>query len=614
MTIIANNQTGPLELLVAEHPIGQKLTGSELYRHTLEMLGIELAGVYIGGRCIDLIDKLGQSEKIKIVTGPCESDLGHAVQAYFKVTRKPGVLVVTSGPGGTNAATPVKDAHSDSDALILTIGQVPDEDIVMQNEPFQGAAMIEPFGYWSKWTYRITKAEEIQPVLKTAYQLSISGRPGPVVIELPSPVAQFQKAKLNPLDEVPLIDVNLSKPIVYSVVDVKPANLDDVTDALIHSKRPAMIAGNGVYNARATEYLLQVAEKGQIPFMTTLLLLGAVKQHRLNHGLPGMHGPTENNLAVHNSDVVVYIGGRLDDRVVGDPDKFAPDAKIFWIEPNYPGISPTIASRVYKVMADSKDALQYMLANLPQLEHERWISQIDVWGKKYPLPTHVPREVIEQIRKFVTMYEPKEPYITTGVGAHQMFLAEFWHFNPEQCMKMLLSSGGLGTMGTGMPFGIGAAIADPHRPVYVFNGDGSSIMDQRSKLMAWQLAQEGSLYGIKEVLFRDGTLGMVDFWQTEFWESRKTATEIRAPLRYFEKAAEQNEFAYFMADYRTNVATENRKILEYFVQHRGNAVLEVRMLPESVRPLIPAGKGVQSVRLNHSKELDPADLMVGKNW
>ncbi len=617
------NQTATSIDSLVDMSVGQEYTGSELSRRTLEMLGVNLAGAYIGGRCIDLIDKLGKSSQFRLMTGPSESDLGHALQAYFKVTRKPGVLIVTSGPGGTNAATPVKDAHSDSDALILIIGQVPNESIEMGDEPFQGAVMVEAFKHWSKWAYRIKSADEIQSVLKTAYHISTTGRPGPVVLELPSPIAQLQKARLKPLEEVPLMEVKIDKPEVYRRVTVKTASLDDVVDSLSLSQRPVGIMGGGVYNAGAAGYILPFADRVDMPIMTTLILLGAIEPHRLNRKLPGMHGPVENNLAIHNSDVVLYMGGRLDDRIIGNPERFAPDAKIFWIEPNYPGINPKLAQRVYKVEADAKEALQRLTAKLPQLGHERWLNQIDAWQLKYPLPTHVPREVIQQIRQLVTAYEPKEPFVTTGVGAHQMFLAEFWDFNPEYGMKMLLSSGGLGTMGTGMPFAVGAVLADPQRPVYVFNGDGSSIMDQRSKLMAWQLAKAGKNYGIKEVLFRDNSLGMVDFWQGEFWDERKTATALDVPDRYFKKIAEANGFGYFMVNYMPGSKYSsfwryslgrNMDTLEKFVKYRGNAVLEVRMLPQSVRPMVPAAKSVAEIRLPYDLTLDPADLLVGKNW
>lgn len=613
-----NNQPRTLEDSVNEWPIGKELTGSEIYRYTLEMLETELVGVYIGGRCIDLIDKIGKSERIKLKTGTSESDLGHALQAYFKVSRKPGFLIVTSGPGGTNAATPIKDAHSDSDALIVTIGQVPSESIEVGDEPFQGALMVEPFSYWSKWAYRIKSPDEIQSVLKTAYHLSTTGRPGPVVIELPSPVAQIQKSELRALDGVPLMDVKIHRPEVYKRVEVKNSTLDQAIESLANSQRPVMIAGGGIHNGRAVEEMIQAADKGDLPFMTTLMLLGAVRDHRLNFGLPGMHGPVENNLAIHNSDVIIYAGGRLDDRIIGNPKKFAPDAKIFWIEPNYPGINPEIASRVYKIEVDAREALKYLNTQMPRLNHERWVNQLHTWREKYPMPMHVSRAVIQQIRYFVNMYEPKEPYVATGVGAHQMFLAEFWKFNPEGAKRMLLTSGGLGTMGTGMPFAVGAGLADPSRPVYLFNGDGSSIMDQRAKLMAWQLVKDGKFPGIKEIIFRDGSLGMVDFWQGEFWDERKTATSIEAPPDYFMNLAEANGFGYFAVDYRTGDSGirkyVNTHVLKKFVKYTGNAVLEVRMLPQSVRPMIPAAKSAAEMKLPNGMELDPADLLVGKNW
>ena len=598
-------------------PINQEITGSELYRYTLEMLNVEKIGVYTGGRVIDLLDKLGQSKEIKLITGPHEQDLGHAFQAYFKVSRKPGFLIVTSGPGGTNSSTPVKDAQSDSDAIILTIGQVPLESIKDGEESFQGAPMIEPFKYWTKWSYRIKSADEIQSVLKTAYFISTEGRPGPVVLELPSPIAQFQKAKLKPIDEVQLIDIeNNNIPNVYNEIRIRKSNLNELIKSIEKSKRPITVAGGGIYNAGAMKELLQFSILTDIPFTTTLILIGAMPKHKLNLGLPGMHGFPENNLAIYNSDLVIYIGARLDDRIILDPEKFAPNAEIFWIEPNNPGIGNKIANRVKKVEVDAKESLRYLIANLKQIKHEEWLEQILSWRKKYPMPKHVPRTVIEQIRKFVDIYEENEPYLTTGVGAHQMFLAEFWNFNPDSNKKMLLTSGGLGTMGTGTPFAIGALLADPERSVYVFNGDGSLVMDQRSLLLAYQL-KKCNLIGknsfVKEIVFRDNSLSMVDHWQDQFWNSNKTASDLDLPLKYFENMASQNEFKYFLVDYLNGNSDNNISVIENFVKHRGNALLEVRMFPEPVLPMIPSMKSIDKMRLPNGNILDKEDLLIGKN-
>lgn len=615
--------------LVERLPLGSEVTGSEAYRYTLEMLGVEIVGVYIGGRNIDLLDKLGKSPSIKLVTGVHEQDLGHIIQAYARVTnnlsnavtkgKKPGFYIVTSGPGGTNAATPIKDAHSDSDPVVLTIGQVSIDSLEEGEEAFQGADMVQPFKHWAKWAYRIKNADEIQSALKTAFYTATNGRPGPVVLELPSPIAQSQKTKLLPLDEVPLMSYEVSTPNVYNKINIEKATLEDLARDVKQSKRPMMIGGGGIYNAGAVREFLQFAELGGIPYSTTLMLLGALESKaRLNLGLPGMHGSPESNLAIHNSDLLIYIGGKLDDRVIGDPTQFAPYAVRYWLEPYNPGISSGIAKRVKKVEVDAKTALDYLIANSEPVKHTEWIRQINHWREKYPMPTHVPSEVIKQIRKLVDKHEEREPYVTTGVGTHQMFLAEFWNFNPELGKKMLITSGGLGTMGTGIPFGIGAMIADTETPVYVFNGDGSLIMDQRSLLTAWQMYKDGltdSKHGLKVVVFRDNTLGMVDHWQGQFWKGNKVATQLDMPERYFLNMANQNEFRYFMVDHVKDVKgnnEENTSALEKFVKYRGNALLEVRMLPQSAFPMIPSMQGVSKIILPYGMQLDPNDLLVGK--
>ena len=307
--------------------------------------------------------------------------------------------------------------------------------------------MIHPYSHWSKWACRITKPEEIQSVLKTAYKLATAGRPGPITIEFPGSV-QMKTAVLKTLEEIPERGIKEKIPPVYLNKEVQKAGLEEIVRALMNAKRPVIYAGGGIYHSHSAEQLEQFAEQNDIPYVTTLMLLGAMKKNPLNIGFPGMHGRVENNLALHNADVILAIGARLDDRIVGNPEKFAPGAEIYWIEPHFPGIGRVMAQRVKKTEADAQDALEYLIEKTAEngkiagntQKHAEWRNQIQQWKEKYPMPHHVPREVIEEIRKNVDRYEPKEPYVATGVGAHQMFLAEYWTFNPEEGKKMLLSS------------------------------------------------------------------------------------------------------------------------------------------------------------------------------
>ncbi|MBI2107737.1 thiamine pyrophosphate-binding protein, partial [Candidatus Woesearchaeota archaeon] len=570
---------------------------------------------YTGGRALPLLDSMYDSARIRTHQGPHEQDMGHSAQAYFKVTRKPGALIVTSGPGATNLATSIKDAGSDGDGLILIVGQIPNKAIDIGEEAFQGAKIVEPYSHWAKWTYRIRNAGEIQSVVKTAYLMAQSGRPGSVVIEFPSPV-QLQTDTLRHLDEVPVFEKNIELPILYGD-ELKKAGLDYAVEQLAGAKRPVIYAGGGVYNAGAVRELLELAEKIDAPFATTLMLLGALpSSHRLNLGMPGMHGHPDAILAMHNADKLLVVGARLDDRIVGDPELFAPYAEILWVEPNYPGISEEIAGRVTKIEADARHALQHLSSNVPGAEHGQWLSQIYDWREEYPMPTRAPRQVIEHLNRAVRKYEDREPYVTTGVGGHQMFLAEFWDFDPEIGKRMLLTSGGLGTMGTGTPFGIGALIADPDRPVYVFNGDGSFIMDQRSLLTAYQMKQDGLIgedNGLKEIVFRDNSLGMVGFWQNRFYRERKAYSELRMPQEYFKHIALANEFAYFTANFIDGNPEQNAQILDSFAAYRGNALLEVRLLPTEVLPMVPSGKSAKDIILPYGMNLDENDLLVGKS-
>jgi acetolactate synthase I/II/III large subunit len=590
------------------HPIGQEMTGSEIYRHTLEMLGIEKVGAYIGGRVIDLLDKVGKSSALELMSGPHEQDLGHVLQGYYKIARKPGVLIVTSGPGGTNTATPLQDALSDGDGLIVTVGQVSLESLADGEESFQGAVMVETLGGHSKWAYRITRAEDIQRALKTAYHVATDGRPGSVLLELPSPIAQHEKTLLKDIGEVAMFPVPAKEPALYGNIDLRRASIEDATNALSKAERPVIIAGNGVHHANASKLLTLAAEKYDTPFMPTLPFLGAAMRHSLNKGMPGMHGSVANNLAIYHSDVLIYLGGRLDDRVIGNAKQFAPHAQIYWMDPHQPGIGRAIAERVIKVDGDAKESLEAFLRKSTQCLHPQWSAQITAWEKEYPMPSHSPGMLIQSIRQAIEREGQPEPYVATGVGAHQMFVAQYWKFDGDGSRNYLLTSGGLGTMGTGIPFGVGAMHADPTRPVYVFNGDGSMMMDQRSLSMAWKLQQENKdNYGLKVVLFRDNTLGMVDHWQNEAWGGRKTLSDVDLPKNYFKHMARMNHFRYFSATISDPHTMPTRTIGD-FVNAVGNAMFEVRLSPQGVFPMIPAGTYVGETKLPRGERIDPIHL------
>lgn len=598
-----------LEERLNEIPLGKNVTGSELYRYTLEMLGVDTVFAYTGGRVLHILDTLGQSKQIKLLSGPHEQDLGHAAQGYFKVSRKPGILIVTSGPGGTNTATPVKDAHSDSDGLIVTVGQVSPESLDDEEEAFQGAAVTEPFKHWTKWSYCIKDVNEVQSVVKTAYHLATTGRTGPIMLEFPSPIAQFKKAKLKPLEDVPVMHVGNKIPRVYKKVHVATSDLDHVVELLSNAKKPLIYAGGGVHFEGAMRDLEEFAAHADIPYFPTLMLIGATRKEPRNLGLGGMHGHVETNLALYNADVVIILKARLDDRIIGDPEFFAYHAKeLLWIEQFNPGISSKIASRVKRIPVDSKTALEYVLKHLPKMDHSEWMEQIESWRIKYAAPEDVQSRVIRRISDLIPKYEVRQPRVSTGVGVHQMKVPQIFDFRPEMGKNMLLTSGGLGTMGTATPYAAGAMIGDPFRNVYIFNGDGCLVMDQRSLSMPSQLRKRGFGGRIKEIVFRDNSLGMVGLWQKKFYNGNETVSELDYPRNYFKGMADQNKMRHFVIEYRGSNGVNNDAVIEEFVKHRHDALLEVRLQAEGVYPMIPSMKSVPEMILPHGMKLDHADI------
>jgi len=609
---------------LAPLPFGSELPGSKIFAESIRQHNGEFVLAYTGGRVIELLDKIEESG-LKIIMGPDEMDMGHMAEAYFRRTRTPLHLIVTSGVG-VKAALPVVNALYDSNGFILTVGQVSYSELEMDIELFQGAKIVEPFAHWAKWAYRIPSADMIQRALKTAYFAIANGRTGPVVFELSSDVAQKEKAVFKPLEEVPLIELEAKKPKVYSVVDIKFGNLDEVIQSWSTAKRPVLMFGGGVYHSRAIPEALKLAERADTPYAQTLMVKGAMNSDKglgasnlqritlLNMDLAGMHGETATQLAIHSSDFLLGVGQRWDDRITLDAERFAPYAKMMWIEENNPGIREAIARRLVKIEMNPKKALEYLVENIPILNHDEWVSQILRWRKEYPMPKHVQRMVIEQLRELTRKYEPKEPVITTGVGVHQMMVAQYWDF-VSNGKPNLITAGSIAPMGVGVPYGIGVLLADPSDPVYVLNGDGSAVMDQRSLIMAYLFRKKLKEHhnGLKQVIFRDNTLGMVRHWQNEMWQERRVASDLTdmIPPKYFRGMAYQNHFKYFRVDYRKEDSPKNFGVLEEFVKYRGNAILEVRMLPVPIEPMIPGNKYVGESLLPGGMKVDPADLLVG---
>ena len=607
-------------------PVGQTMHGSQLYAWSLRQLGMDKVLTYIGGPIIKIIESIKEEAGIEVLIGPDEVDIGHIAEGYYRVTKRPLNVLFTSGVA-LKVVSPLEAAKCDGTSMIVTVGQVPYDELNIGNEWFQSARIVEPFREYAKWTYRIPSADMIQSALKTAYHAATTGRPGPVLLEISADISQNQTAILKNMADLPLIRVRQKKPKVYSLVHVEKSNLDSLMEDMAAAERPVFMPGGGVHQAGGIPNLVRCAEMTDTPMVPTLMILGSLNKgnsayekavmKRLNLGMGGMHGSLTSQLAPHNSDFIVGIGNRFDNRVHLNVKEFAPDAKIYWINPHYPGISRTIAERVKKIDMDAAKALEILVSQGSSFRHDRWINQIALWREKYKMPDSMPRQVIQLVRKFTKIYEPMEPYVTTGVGAHQMFLAQFWNFYAENGRNMLLTSGSLAPMGIGLPFGIGALLAEPHRPVYVFNGDGSAVMDIRSLLMGYYLKERLGQYsnGVKEIIFRDNSLGMVRTWQNNMFKERIHATDLSdmIPPEYFEGQARSTRFEYFKADY-VNRGVDNRRIIEQFVKHRGNAILEVVILPAEPLPMTPGAKSVKDSILPYGQRIDPADLMVGKNW
>jgi acetolactate synthase I/II/III large subunit len=633
-----------------EELIGKKVDGADAYRYTLEMLGINKVFQFTGGKVLTLLDRIASSDKIEILLGPemqvgsREADLGHAAQACYDITRVPANLIVTSGPGGTNPATAVANAMMDSSALILTVGQMSVSSLNDGEEAFQGVPISEPYKFWAKFTYTIRNVDELQDAIYAAFEAATTGRPGPSVLEIPSELFEKQtmlksreelenKGKNNQNN----LGLKASKirmlPPVYELNEMAFAEMDEVARAYKTAKRAVIYAGGGVHLDGAVNKLLKLSENYRIPIVSSLKLVGAIpSEHSMNIGMAGMHGKPCANLALHNADFILAIGTRLDDRIIGDPKKFAPycNGNIFWINPHTPGISRGIAKRVKKINMNASTAIDYLIQKkgcvlqpvVPEKENnaEKWIQEIKRWDLKYPLDFNLHCRIIRKISEIHRQYYEKEAYVATGVGGHQMFTANSWVFRPKPNKRMLLTSGGLGTMGVGLPFGVGAMIADPESPVYVFNGDGSFMMDESALMIAYHLKRDETRnkYGIKVIIFRNSSLGMVEYWQDVFYGQRKAASILNPPENYYKNIAAAYEAEHFMIDITENKTDMDGidqkinfgaiRVINSFVRSNNNAVFEVRLPFEGIYPFIPPGRSVADMMINEKKRVNKEDI------
>ena len=544
-------------------------TGSDLVLETLRDLGIDTIFGYPGGAVLPFYDAIYNFKGIRHILGRHEQGCLHEAEGYAKSTGRLGVAVVTSGPGATNAITGIADAMSDSVPLLVFTGQVARAGI--GKDAFQEADIVGITMPITKYNYQVRETADIPRIITEAVHIATTGRPGPVVIDLPKDVSALET------DFIYSPEVNL--PSYQPTLDPNDMQIKKILKQLSKAKKPVLLAGGGISYAEASKELNEFAERYQIPVVTSLLGQGTIAtSHPLFLGMGGMHGSFAANIAMTEADFMISIGCRFDDRLTGNPKTFAKNAKVAHIDVDPAEIGKIISADI-PVVGDAKKALQMLLAE-PAVHNntEKWIEKVTKDKNRvrsYDKKERVvqPQAVIERIGELTN----GDAIVVTDVGQHQMWTAQYY---PYQNERQLVTSGGLGTMGFGVPAAIGAKIANPEKEVILFVGDGGFQMTNQELAIL-------NIYKvpIKVVMLNNHSLGMVRQWQESFYEGR-TSESVFDILPDFQLMAQ----AYGIKNYKFDNPETIEKDLEAILEDVPMFIEVDISRKEQVLPMVPAGK------------------------
>ncbi len=562
--------------------------GAQMIVDVLVSEGVDIVWGLTGGAILPVFDALYQNrDKIRLIDTRHEQGAIHMAEGYAKSTGKVGVCVVTSGPGATNIVTGLADAYMDSVPLVAITGQVATS--LLGTDGFQEADMVGITRSCTKHNFLVKNIQELPRIMRDAFFIARSGRPGPVLVDIPKDIAASSA-------EVP-IPVHSSIPLSKFVPTPDWDQIPKMAEMIKHAKRPLIYAGGGVINAGASEALRAFARKTNIPVTLTLMGLGAYPAtDRQFVDMLGMHGSYRANMALTYCDLLIAIGSRFDDRVTGKISEFAPTSKKIHIDVDPTSISKNVQVDAH-VLGDMNAILKELIKRVGTNDYDQWYNELERWNKKHPLAFHqdpqgkvLPQYAIDQIYQITK----GDAYITTEVGQHQMWAAQFYKFDKP---RRWITSGGLGTMGFGFPAAIGVAFAHPDKTVIDVAGDGSFQMTlQELAVMA-----EHQL-NVKVVILNNKFLGMVKQWQDLFFDKRYASTSIPAQPD-FVKLAE----AYGIPGYRASTPGQTVQTLEQVLKKKGPCLVEIVVDEEQhVYPMVPAGGANKDMMLSREMEIAQA--------
>jgi len=492
-----------------------QITGAQSLVRSLEAAGVEIVFGIPGGAILPAYDPLFDTDKIRHILVRHEQGAGHAATGYAQATGRVGVCMATSGPGATNLVTPIADAYMDSVPVVAITGQVPSAAI--GSDAFQEADICGITMPITKHNYLVQNADDIPRTIAEAFHLAGTGRPGPVLVDIPKDVLQASTTFAWP--------TQLDLPGYRPTTRPHSKQVREAARLIAQSRRPVLYVGGGVLKARAADELMRLAEATNIPVVTTLMARGAFPDsHRQHLGMPGMHGTVAAVTALQKSDLLITIGARFDDRVTGRIDSFAPEAKVIHADVDPAEIGKNRLADV-PIVGDAREVLGELsaaLAGEPLPDLTAWWRQVDGWRSTYPLGYDEPDDgsLSPQyaISRIGQIAGPETIYVA-GVGQHQMWAAQFISYEKPYTW---LNSGGLGTMGYAVPAAMGAQVGQPDATVWAIDGDGCFQMTNQELATC---AVEG--IPIKVAVINNGALGMVRQWQTLFYEGRYSHTDLR---------------------------------------------------------------------------------------
>jgi acetolactate synthase-1/2/3 large subunit len=558
-----------------------KMTGAQMVCESLVREGVEVIFGFPGGAVLPLYDTLPQYPQLRHILVRHEQGAAHAADGYARVTGKVGVCMATSGPGATNLVTGIANAHLDSVPIVAITGQVARQFI--GKDAFQETDITGITLPITKHNYLALDAASLPRIIKEAFYLARSGRPGPLLIDIPRDVFIDQAEFHYPSK----VDLPGYKPTLQG----HPAQVKKAAKLIDEAQRPLIIAGRGVIISKAYAELKHLAEKAQVPVITTLLGISCFPEsHALSYGMLGMHGMAYANLAVDAADLIIAIGMRFDDRATAKVSAFAPNAKIIHIDIDPAEIGKNVRVDV-PIVGDAKAVLQELNKLVISAQHIDWIQQLDDWRKEHPLITIrdsqglLPQFVINKI------YEVTQgkAIIVTGVGQNQMWAAQhYWYNKPNS----LISSGGLGTMGFELPAAMGAKVGCPNEIVWCIAGDGGFQMTIQELAT---IVQEN--LAVKIAIMNNGYLGMVRQWQELFYKKRYVATPLSGPD--FVKIAEAYGFPGLRVEHKEEVVPAIQKAMA----EEGPFLIDFKIEPEeNVYPMVPPGAALAEVLEEPRKE------------